>query len=310
MDGPELGAGDGDGAEPYFAARGRLDQAQVISTRSFERAGLSMACYRRDRAGLGVTEPNPVSDMFMAVVNLRPLPAHGGWREGRYSAVPEMRPGSLACLDFRESWVSDVPHAFHTFHLFVPQSAFDALTEELNAPRIRGLDCSNASERYDGTMYCLAQSLMPLFARPQETSTLFADHVFAAMRLHLAATYGGLVLPQRRSRGGLAAWQERRAKELMLDDLRADLGIADLAAECGLSARHFERAFRESTGLPPHRWRTQQRVQRAKELLAGGKLQLSEVALSCGFSDQSHFTKVFSKLVGSTPAFYRRVWRS
>jgi AraC-like DNA-binding protein len=309
MDMPGSGANGVEADEPYFAERTRLDEAATLSARSLERAGLSMACYRRNAAGLGLTEANPVSNLFMAVVNLRSLPAHGGWREGRYQAVPEMRPGSLACLDFRESWVSDLPHPFHTFHLFVPQSSFDQLTEELHAPRIQGLDCSNADERYDGTMHHLALSLMPLFARPQEVSALFADHVSAAMRLHLAVTYGGLMVPPQRARSGLAPWQERRAKELMLDDMTADLGIAELAKECGLSARQFERAFRQSVGMPPHQWRMQQRIQRAKVLLEGGKVRLSEVALNCGFSDQSHFTKVFARLVGSTPAVYRRVRR-
>ncbi len=297
-------------SEPYFSRRVRLDEAQVLRSTSFERGGLSAGTYRRDTPGLGLTDANPISDLFMAVVSLRNLPAHGGWRDGRFVTVPEMRPGSLACLDFRESWVSDLPHAFHTFHVFVPQRAFDELTTELNAPRITALDCANTSERWDPVMHHLTLALVPFLPKPQEVSALFAEHVFAAMRLHLATTYGGLRPRQHQRRRGLSPQQERRAKELLLDDLKADLGISELAAVCGLSPRHFERAFRLSTGLPPHQWRTLQRVQRARELLGGTATPLKEIALLCGFFDQSHFTKVFSSLVGCTPTAYRRAWQS
>ena len=79
-----------------------------------------------------------------------------------------------------------------------------------------------------------------------------------------------------------------------------------LAEECGLSPRHFARAFRQSTGVPPHRWLMRHRVQRAKELLRRQALSLADIALRCGFADQSHFTRVFSREVGFSPGQWRR----
>ena len=106
--------------------------------------------------------------------------------------------------------------------------------------------------------------------------------------------------------GGLACWQEARAKELMAASLHEEISMRRLAEECGLSVRHFARAFRQSTGVPPHRWLLRYRVDRAKELLRNQTLSLADTALACGFADQSHFTRVFTALTGESPGAWRR----
>jgi AraC-like DNA-binding protein len=108
-------------------------------------------------------------------------------------------------------------------------------------------------------------------------------------------------------RGGLAPWQAHRAKALMDTNLGAKLPLSQLAEECGLSTRHFARAFRQTTGVPPHRWLLGRRVDRAKDLLRDPALSLAEVALACGFADQSHFTRMFTTVVGVTPGLWRRM---
>jgi len=108
-------------------------------------------------------------------------------------------------------------------------------------------------------------------------------------------------------RGGLAAWQERRAKEMLMASLDASVSVNDLAMHCGLSVAHFARAFRQSTGVAPHRWLMDRRVERAKELLQVSKSSLSEIALVCGFADQSHFTRAFRQSVGITPGGWKRM---
>lgn len=110
-------------------------------------------------------------------------------------------------------------------------------------------------------------------------------------------------------RGGLSPVHERRAKARLTADLQADTRLDDLARECGLSKRHFLRAFKTSTGEPPHRWLLGRRVERAKELLAGSNLDLSEIAALCGFSDQSHLNRMFRRQTGNTPGAWRRAHR-
>lgn len=82
--------------------------------------------------------------------------------------------------------------------------------------------------------------------------------------------------------------------------------IAGIARACGLSADHFSRAFRTSTGLTPTLWQQRRRVERAKQLLRANGLSLSAIATACGFSDQSHFSRVFSRHAGAPPGLWRQ----
>jgi AraC family transcriptional regulator len=108
-------------------------------------------------------------------------------------------------------------------------------------------------------------------------------------------------------RGGLAPWQERRAKELMSTHLGREISLAFVAGECKLSVSHFARSFKQCTGKPPHRWLLENRVEKAKEFLIDAELPLAEIALECGFSDQSHFTRVFSRIAGTSPGTWQRL---
>jgi AraC-like DNA-binding protein len=105
---------------------------------------------------------------------------------------------------------------------------------------------------------------------------------------------------------GLAAWQLRRAKEMLLADISGHLPLSELATACRLSVSHFLRAFRASTGTPPRRWLIAQRVNNAQKLLAQSEVPLSEIAYTCGFADQSHFSRVFARISGTTPSVWRR----
>jgi transcriptional regulator GlxA family with amidase domain len=75
-----------------------------------------------------------------------------------------------------------------------------------------------------------------------------------------------------------------------------------------LSVRHFARAFRVSTGFPPHCWLPEHRVDHAKGLLSTKALSLTDVAALCGFADQSHFSRVFTAIAGLSPAAWRRIY--
>jgi AraC-like DNA-binding protein len=221
----------------------------------------------------------------------------------------EMSHGSLAVLDHRAAWETRIVEPFETVHIFIPVLDLTELSDEIGKARIDTLNCPISSERHDEVMLHLALSLLPAIRNPEQVSTLFADHIYGAIRLHLALTYGGLIVPQEQARGGLAPWQERLVKELLLDDLTGNPSLAGLAQACGVSTRHFTRAFRESHGTAPHRWLLQQKVERAKHLLATSALEISEIAHACGFADQSHLTRVFRGLVGAPPAAWRRARR-
>jgi AraC family transcriptional regulator len=111
---------------------------------------------------------------------------------------------------------------------------------------------------------------------------------------------------QRLSGGGLAPWQVELVLAMLLRDLGADSSVADLARRCGLSRSHFAKAFKVSLGISPHHWLVRQRVHRAGEMLERTNERISAIALNCGFSDQSHLTRSFHAMVGSSPAAWRR----
>jgi AraC family transcriptional regulator len=106
--------------------------------------------------------------------------------------------------------------------------------------------------------------------------------------------------------GGLSEWQLRRVTDFMAEHAAEDLALDEIAALVNLSAKHFARAFRQSTGIPPHRWLIERRIDRAKVLLMQADHSLAEISLACGFADQSHFTAAFRRGTGVTPGAYRR----
>lgn len=105
---------------------------------------------------------------------------------------------------------------------------------------------------------------------------------------------------------GLAGWQAELALQLLLSDTSCGFSVAALARRCGLSRSYFIRAFKVSMGLPPHHWLMRRRIERAQDMLVRTNESIAEIAVSCGFADQSHLTRVFRALVGASPAAWRR----
>jgi AraC family transcriptional regulator len=171
-------------------------------------------------------------------------------------------------------------------NFFIPLSAFNELTDDLKGPRIESLRFLNEEGNVDSVLDGLARALAPAIARPSEMNMLFAEHLFAAVRLHVAQAYGGLRLSGVPRQSSLSPFQERRVKDRLLGDL-ADVSLSELADLCGLSRSYFIRAFKNTTGLTPHRWLIVQRLQRAKLLLGQTNMEVSEIALACGFADQA-----------------------
>ena len=107
-------------------------------------------------------------------------------------------------------------------------------------------------------------------------------------------------------RGGLAPGALRRVREHVEGNLTAKLRTEDLATVAGLSPGHFNRAFKQSTGQPPHQYVLQRRVDVASELLEKTDRALADIALDVGFADQSHFSRTYASVTGETPSACRR----
>ena len=107
-------------------------------------------------------------------------------------------------------------------------------------------------------------------------------------------------------RGGLAPWQKQRVKTHIETHLSSRIEMSDLTSIARLSTSHFARAFKKSFGTAPFAYVAQLRIARAKQLMLETDSALSQIALECGMCDQSHFTRVFRRVVGDSPNNWRR----
>lgn len=149
------------------------------------------------------------------------------------------------------------------------------------------------------------------FALLEETSSetpagnLYADSLIQSLTLHLLRNYTSADSLPSAPNGGLSGYKLRRVQEFINDNLDSELGLAELAGIAGLSQYHFARSFRKSAGITPQQYVMQQRIERAKILLARPEIPIVEVSLRSGFKNQSHFSALFRKFTNLTPKSWR-----
>ncbi|KPF72493.1 hypothetical protein IP88_09835 [alpha proteobacterium AAP81b] len=107
----------------------------------------------------------------------------------------------------------------------------------------------------------------------------------------------------------LTPWRLKKVVDYVDAHLDGEIGLADMAAVAGLSAFHFSRVFKLATGTSPYHYVRDRRLERARALLSGDHMSIAELALACGFANQSHFTAAFTKAMGVSPGRYRRYAR-
>jgi len=107
------------------------------------------------------------------------------------------------------------------------------------------------------------------------------------------------------ARSELPACRLRRVIEYVQENLQRDLRLAELSALVHMSPYHFARLFKQSTGVPPHRFLVRRRIDAARALLAARTAPIVEIAQLVGFRTASHFTTTFRRVTGMTPSAYR-----
>jgi AraC-like DNA-binding protein len=245
-------------------------------------------------------------EAYLVSLKLKNYPDCELWDHGKCVMKTDVRAGTTYLYDLRSDpgFVIDKP--FHSLQFYLPRSALDGITKESRTRPVGDLACQFGFGHDDKVMRHIGALLLEGLSRPSEANQLFVDHMMLALTAHVAQAYGGLGSVTGPVRGGLAPWQLKRACEKLDSDLGGTISLQQVAAEFGLSVSYFSRAFRISTGLPPHQWLLRQRVKAAMQLMTVRDLPLSEIAIVVGFANQSHFTKVFSAQVGASPAAWRR----
>jgi len=298
--------------QPYgedLAAAYGAEEAPYMVTRALRRAELSVTQLLIDRPPGRMCDPLPRQDAYMISCVLRDKAPFEYWEEGRMVAAYPLRASETTIHDLRREPTAMIDGPLHSMLWFVPRVALDALADEANVPHIDELRFAPGAGVADATIRQISVAMLPALKTPEQVSRLYADHVTLAFAAHLVQAYGGMRTGPRLVKGGLAPWQERRAREMLVADLAGAIPLAEIATACGLSTDHFARAFRGSTGLAPHAWLLQARIERAMALLRQCGPSLCEIALACGFVDQSHFTRVFVARVGIAPGKWRNTVR-
>jgi AraC family transcriptional regulator len=161
-----------------------------------------------------------------------------------------------------------------------------------------------AHEVFDSKVQWLVQELFDEAMRGAPAGALYAQGLSCALIARLTEHYGVPGAGEPPS-GHLSASARRRVLEYIDAHLGDDLGLAELAEVAGVSTWHFAHCFKASLGMPPHRYVRQCRVQAATRMLTSSPLPIAEIALTVGFSSQSHFTQAFREHTGMTPGAAR-----
>jgi len=283
-----------------------LQQEPVsLITRSLRNAEIAVTETRDDAPVLRSSGEMGLCDAYVVSLKLNDFPNCEIWERGK-SVKTDIRAGATYIYDMKKNPRFIIDKPFHSLHFYLPRSALDGIADQSAAPRVGELPSQLGVGHDDSVIRHIGGAILQALRRPAETNKLFIDYMMLAFSTHTAQTYGGMRSIADLTRGGLASWQVKQACERLDADLAGHLSLQQIASEFGLSVSHFSRAFRISTGQPPHQWLLRRRVEVAKQLMTIRGLPLSEIAISAGFADQSHFTRVFSAIIGVSPAAWRR----
>ncbi|WP_244831251.1 helix-turn-helix domain-containing protein [Caballeronia sp. TF1N1] len=206
----------------------------------------------------------------------------------------------ITAPDVRCSAVFESPA--DVLHLFVGQQVLSECFEDMfGRPHAGDIRIDDPKLVRDPALERLGQALAVSQSEDAAVGKVFTDSVSFAIVSRLVARHFTLADRQKREASALPAWRLNRAIEFIDAHLADSIGLADIAGSTGLTRMHFASQFRRATGMPPHEFLLRRRVEYAQRLLRESKQNMLDVALSCGFRSQAHFTTVFKRMVGDTP---------
>lgn len=281
-----------------------LTDVPAIRMRALRHSDVGISRLSIGKAQLGRTPRIPAEDTFILSMYLTEVPYHELWSGNRCVIRQGYRSSSMRIVNLREEYSALITCPHESLNFYLPRLALDEFTDEAGVRRVPHFSCQPGV--IDPVMVHLGSALLPAFAQGNASSNLFIDHVTLAVLTHLCTAYAGTRKEAPYRKGGMTRPQTNRAKEYMASHCADNILLLDVARACGLSRGHFTKSFRVATGLTPYQWLQRYRVDKAKHLLLNSKASIADIAATCGFADQSHLTRVFSRFVGDSPAAWRR----
>jgi AraC family transcriptional regulator len=200
-------------------------------------------------------------------------------------------------------------HAGHPeiLHVYLRQQLFDSVAGEMYDCEAGRVALRPRFAMQDPLLEELAITINDAMGEGWTGSTVFADTLARMVAAQLARAHSSSTRQLRRpAPDGLSDWRLRRLADLIEINLDGDLSLDAMAAEVGLSPLYLIRAFKHAFREPPHRYILRRRIERAKGLLRTTDMSVAEIALAAGFSSQSHLSNRFRRVVGISPAAFRK----
>jgi AraC family transcriptional regulator len=219
-------------------------------------------------------------------------------------AIGTFRPGVVNIIPEGSSSRWDIPRPVDVVQLYLPRATLSRVAEE--ADTVKPSDLLERTAYPDPVTSRLLLSASDVLEGNETLDALFRQQLTDLLATRLLTAHTGSPTTVRPAKGGLAPKALLRAIERLRSDSDADVSLAALAAEAGLSRFHFCRAFKESTGLSPHAWLRQHRLEQAMNMLRDPGASVVSVAASLGYASQTAFAAAFRKLTGERPSDWRR----
>jgi AraC family transcriptional regulator len=212
--------------------------------------------------------------------------------KGRVDVIP-------AFLNHWTNWDREVEFSV----IAICPTLLNQTTQELMQPEIELIPQFSID---DPVIQQLALALKTEIQTGCLSGRLYGESLGTALAARLVQNYAVSKPSLEFKTNGLPQSQLERVIDYMKANLTQDLSILDLATLTSMSESHFSRSFKQSVGIAPYQYLMQQRVERAKQLLKQQVISISDIALDCGFANQTHLTKVFRRMTGMTPKAYRK----
>ena len=225
-------------------------------------------------------------------------------RTGKSVAIGTARPGVVTIIPAGSSSRWDIPGLVNVVQLYLPHPTLKRVAGEADtaAPD----DLLERTGHPDLITSRLLISAADVLDGSEALDALFRHQLTDLLATRILAAHTGSPTAFQPAVGGLSPKALRRAIERLRSDSDADVSLAALATDAELSRFHFCRAFKESTGLSPHAWLRQHRLEQAMNMLRDTDASIVSVAAELGYASQTAFAAAFRRLTGETPSDWRR----
>jgi AraC family transcriptional regulator len=227
------------------------------------------------------------------------------WRWGRREIRRVCGPGAVTIAVAGEEYQIRSAGQVEILNWGIAPAFLDSVAEREFGRPCGAVEIHSLQGATDDRLWELGRRLTAEVHSPRYASQLYFDTLATQLAICLLRDHSSLADGKRQALSRVDDDRIRKAIDYIHSNLSYNISLEDLAIETGLSSGYLVTAFKQATGLPPHRYQLEKRIERAKVLLANPHRTITQVALDVGFSSQSHLTSVFKRLAAMTPKAYR-----